>query len=185
MEYKLSVLLCSLPNRLKKYSVIEKLDELSKNKNVQILYIGDNKSMSVGEKRNMLLSLAKGEYVCFVDDDDRVSDDYIDSILDILNSHNVDCINFKASVSINGSDPKICLYSKMYKNINTSDLYYRKPNHLMVWRRTILCKFDHINIGEDTIFGEYMSNIDYSEYCIDKVLYYYDFDSNLTEAQKR
>ena len=34
--------------------------------------------MSVGEKRNKLIHMAKGEYFSFIDDDDLVSEEYVD-----------------------------------------------------------------------------------------------------------
>jgi glycosyltransferase involved in cell wall biosynthesis len=40
--------------------------------------------MMVGAKRNKLLDMAQGEYLCFVDDDDRVFGDYLEKILEAL-----------------------------------------------------------------------------------------------------
>ena len=37
--------------------------------------------MSVGEKRNKLINMAKGEYFSFIDDDDLVSEEYVDQVL--------------------------------------------------------------------------------------------------------
>ena len=181
---KLSILLCSLPIRLKSFSTIEELSRQAEEKDVEILYLGDNQKMSVGEKRNKLLDLAKGEYICFVDDDDRVEHNYIDSILNAINSNNVDCINFLASVRLNNGPAKLCYYSNLFQNVNLEDRYLRQPNHLMVWRKTILSRFPEINIGEDNAFGSDMANKTYTEYCIDSVLYHYDFNSLTTIAQK-
>ena len=47
----------------------------------------DNKKRSVGEKRQDLLNLAKGQYLVFIDDDDRISDDYISSIIQAMNEN--------------------------------------------------------------------------------------------------
>ena len=67
----LSILICTIKSReayLKE--LIEELDYQIQFKEVQVLWLGDNKSMSVGAKRNKLLSIADGEWVCFIDDDD-------------------------------------------------------------------------------------------------------------------
>ena len=99
MNYKLSILICTLSNRTESLKTL--LDELNyqiQSKPVQVLWIGDNKSMSVGEKRNKLLYLADGEYVSFIDDDDMISSTYIDSILDSLNGHKV--VTFKVKKNL-------------------------------------------------------------------------------------
>ena len=182
---KLSILLCSLPNRLKQFSVIEELTKQAKGKPVEILYLGDNWQMKVGEKRNNLIYLATGKYICFVDDDDRVEPNYVSEILKAI-EYEKDCINFQASVSINSSNPLICHYSKEFtENVNLPTKYLRQPNHLMVWKKSIIELFPEINVGEDNKFGADMALKDYSEYNINKVLYHYDFNSNTTEAQKR
>ena len=46
---------------------------------VQLLWLGDNKSMTVGAKRNKLLSIADGDWITFVDDDDVVNSDSFES----------------------------------------------------------------------------------------------------------
>ena len=66
----LSILICTIQSRAEYLK--ELLDELNHQiqfSNVQVLWLGDNKSMSVGTKRNALLSIAEGEWVCFIDDD--------------------------------------------------------------------------------------------------------------------
>ncbi len=49
--------------------------------NVELVFCLDNCEMNIGEKRNLLLSSAKGDYISFIDDDDEVSLDYISSIM--------------------------------------------------------------------------------------------------------
>ena len=42
---------------------------------------------TIGEKRNWLLEQAKGEYVVFVDDDDLVTNNYVQSIMKRMNTN--------------------------------------------------------------------------------------------------
>ena len=48
-----------------------------------------------------MIDLSHGEYVVMVDDDDEVSDDYVEQLLKASMS-NADCICFKVSCSVNG-----------------------------------------------------------------------------------
>ena len=60
---------------------------------VEIRILSDNKEMSVGEKRNKLINMAKGEYFSFIDDDDLVSEEYVDQVLRKLRK-NPDVVTF-------------------------------------------------------------------------------------------
>src|SRR5665213_3420706 len=129
---KLSILICSLQKRLNQLALLaEHLQKQAEGKPVEILWLGDNKTMSVGEKRNKLLAMAKGDYVCFVDDDDWVADDYIESILKGA-EQKPDCICFDAVYSTDEGDTIPVHYS--VNNILNVDEpgkpRLRVPNHL-------------------------------------------------------
>lgn len=51
---------------------------------VEVLVFTDNRCRSIGFKRQALLNIARGDYVCFVDDDDDVSDQFVQAILTAL-----------------------------------------------------------------------------------------------------
>ena len=152
--------------------------------------------MTVGEKRNKLIDIADGEFICFVDDDDRVDPYYVRSIYDAIIHESktpLNLVTFEASVKINNGPSKICKYSPVIQgDYNTEDFYYRLPNHLMVWRKDFVEKFPEINCGEDAQFGKIMKkkleeNGLYQNYTVCeilKVLYHYDFNSTTTETQK-
>ena len=173
---KLTVVLCSLPSRLKRFSTIENVCNQGIKHGVEVLYLGDNWSMTLNRKRNLLIGLARGEYITFVDDDDEVTLDYVETILGALESGR-DCITFQSSVCINGSPAKICYYSKHFENEDLDDRYLRQPNHVMAWRKSIIKPYPDIVRGGDTIFAKEMVDLGYSEFAIDKVLYNYSFVS--------
>src|SRR5688572_23555139 len=81
----LSILVCSVHTRYDNFLLkIEKqlfdqykaLSEPDQHR-VEIVVLTDNKMMMLGHKRNVMVELAQGKYIVFVDDDDRISDDYI------------------------------------------------------------------------------------------------------------
>ena len=90
---KLSILILSIPSRIKQLeALLEKLENQFDDDRVEILVMLDNKSFHIYEKRNELLNMARGEYLCFLDDDDNVADNYIPSILDVLDNETPDVI---------------------------------------------------------------------------------------------
>ncbi|SCM92825.1 Uncharacterized protein BWINRASL_01028 [Bacillus mycoides] len=63
--------------------MIDTLYEQAQNKPVEILVLLENKKRTTGEKRNILVEQAKGEYVAFVDDDEwgtRVSQGIVNQV---------------------------------------------------------------------------------------------------------
>lgn len=185
---RLSILICSVPSRVKEFSILEQLIEQSKGKDVEVLYLGDNWKQSIGEKRNHLVNISKGDYVTFVDDDDRIADNYIDSILNNLR-HRTDVICFRVSITQNkGETWKPVYYSKDFgKDRNYSDRYERLPNHLMVFKRALILKvpFPLKNMGEDFAFARDIKPHLRTETIINKTLYYYNADRETSESFKR
>lgn len=187
---KLSILIPTLESRKEQFKKIS--EELSKqihnkyDNEAIVIYHLDNKEKSVGQKRNELITKANSDYVVFVDDDDRITGDYVKSILDGIESK-ADVITFGVDVSINGGKAKPCIYSKDFtedKNLETH--YERIPNHIMCIKRDIakVVKFPNISNGEGSAWAKKLHPLLETEYKIDKTLYYYDFNSQTTEAQK-
>jgi len=187
---ELSILVCSLPSRLKNFDVIEQLTEQARkfaHKEVEVLYFGDNKHWSVGYKRNVLLNLAGGRYTCFVDDDDKVYPHYVRAIMERIPEGN-DCIPFNAYITTNGHSPKPVDYSIKWKHDEDLKNGYRRiPNHLIPIKSNISkgIRFGHINFGEDKTWAKCVRPFLKTESKIDDFLYTYQFNTQTTEAQKR
>jgi hypothetical protein len=153
---------------------------------VEIIVLTDNKQMTLGHKRNVMVDVAQGIYVVHCDDDDRLSDDYIRTLLDATES-GADIITFLVSVSLNGEPPKICRYSKDYAaDHNTADGYFRLPNHICAVRRDLARKvsFPSIPYGEDSGYSKLLAPLLGTEHAIDRILYHYDYATATTEAQE-
>ena len=156
---------------------------------VEFIYLGDNKTFSVGMKRNIMLRLAQGEFLCFVDDDDKLSGEYVREIYNAIEkSPEADCIVFDVAISQNGGAFLPVKYGiEFSRDRNFSDHFERLPNHLMVIKREIALKVDFPdkNIGEDSSFSRQLVKHIKVQKRINKILYFYVFDTNTTEAQKR
>ena len=155
---------------------------------VEILAFTDNRRRTVGAKRNDMLLLAHGEYVACVDDDDRVSDDYILQLIGAIHEHpDCDCYSFNASVSIDRNQPRLCRYSTLnHSDYNTAITYERRPNHICCVKSSLSAKagFIDMTFGEDSDYASRLYPLIKSEYHIDKTLYFYDYLSAESATQK-
>jgi glycosyltransferase involved in cell wall biosynthesis len=189
----LSILVCSVHTRFdtflpkieaQLFNQYEALSESDQDR-VEIVVLTDNKKQMLGHKRNLMVSMAQGKYIAFVDDDDRIADDYIQSLLTATES-DADSIVFQAEVSLNGEPPKLCYYSKdVHRDHNLKDAYYRIPNHICCVKRSVSLKssFPNVLYGEDAGYGKVLLPYLKTEHKIDKVLYYYDYNVDTTETQ--
>lgn len=190
---KLSILIPSIGARRNTFApkimdaIYSQIDKLKNPSEVQVISISDNQSMTVGNKRNLMVSMSAGDYVCFIDDDDRIADDYIEQIL-AATRHNADTITFIADVSINGQHPKPCVYSLSFKeDSNTASGYQRMPNHICAVKRELAIRtpFPDKMCGEDADYAAMLRPLLKTEHHINKSLYFYDYSDATTETQKK
>lgn len=126
---------------------------------VEIISERDNGKRKTGHKRNILVNRAKGDYVCFVDDDDDVASDYVTRIV-TATKQGADCVGITGRIMWHGKWIAF-VHSLQYKNYSRAKdgTFLRSPNHLNPIRRTIAlrhpftCK-DH---GEDTDYAMAMA----------------------------
>ena len=176
MKPLLSVLIPTVPERMDK--VVTLIKSLSKQNNgkAEILYFGDDRKRTIGAKRNGVLSLARGKYVAFCDDDDRVSGDYISAITQAAEK-DVSVISFRQSAIWNGQHSEV---EFSIKNTNEAfapkSITKRFPWHVCAWRREIAqqCVFSEKNWGEDADWVEQAAAHARNEIHIPRVLHYYE-----------
>ncbi|MBD3408414.1 MAG: glycosyltransferase [Candidatus Lokiarchaeota archaeon] len=184
-KIRLSILICTLDYRHKYLStLIGKLTPQINDKPVELLYLGDNKTRTIGRKRGDLLKLAQGDYVVFIDDDDDVSHEYVDSILQAIES-DPDCVVFDLEIH-HGVNTKLVKYGINTEIKDLSTHYERKVNHLMPVKRSIALKVGYGNEkrGEDRHYAVKLEKHLKTESRIDKVLYIYQYNPRLSETNK-
>lgn len=189
----LSVLICSTHTRYATFGqaiqrqIWQQFEDLSDadRERIEIIMLTDNKAMMLGAKRNVMVDMAQGRYVVFVDDDDRIEPNYLATLLNATQT-GVDVITFLVAVSINGGPAKPCRYSKDYAiDRNTPDRYERLPNHICCIRKEVAARvsFPNVLYGEDSAYSKLLVPHLKSEYHINRVLYHYDYDQATTETQ--
>jgi hypothetical protein len=189
----LSVCIPSLPSRIDKLiKLYTKLNNQSFNygKKVEIISLLDNKNMSVGKKRKNLFNIANGLYVCQIDDDDDVVDDFISTLIPIIeNNKKEEVISYDQECSIDGR--KLVVDSSIIYPLSDdfidNNVMYRYPWHWCCWRNDIakIANFYDCNGIEDSIFTKSLKSKVSTEIKLNKIMCYYNFDTNKTESPQR
>jgi glycosyltransferase involved in cell wall biosynthesis len=191
----LSVLMCSVDTRYRtlalrmqdmlwtQYGNLPPVDQLR----VEILILTDNRIMTIGAKRNLLVKAARGRYVQFVDDDDRLDDEALATVL-AATASNADVITFPVMVRLGGGPARICRYSKDFgHDHNTPTGFKRLPNHICAVKRRLAqrTRFPEICMGEDADYARRLLPLLKTEHAIEKPLYFYDYDPRTSECRRR
>lgn len=176
----LSILVPTMPKREWMLAgIVRELERQAvRHDDVEVLVLRDNLRMNLGSKRNKLISIAAGKYVSFVDDDDRVSPDYVDEIVHaVKTSPDVDVVCFLAEVSGHSPTPFVTRFHPTNTNQETPNK--RLPNHLCAWRKELAASVKYrtdVLYGEDVEWPIMTAPLIKTHVSIEKVLYYYDFD---------
>lgn len=183
MSLKLSLLILTIPSRKHFFVRIKNIladqvmpwfDE------IEILTDG-REGISIGEKRNTLVQRAKGEYLCFIDDDDRVSSHYVANLMIGIES-GADVCSLKGTITENSRNPKTFIHSLRYDSwFEKDNIYYRNNNHLNCIKSSIAkqMKFPEANHGEDHDYSKQLLNsgLIKTEHWIEDTIYFYEYVS--------
>lgn len=182
---KLSILICTIPQRTDYYTSLmhelrRQIQDLNAWDEMEIL-TDDRLYISIGEKRNHLLSIADGDYLAFVDDDDRISKNYLQLLLEGI-ATNPDCCSLVGEIAEDGKNPKKFIHSLKYTSWFEQDgIYYRNNNHLNTIRSSIAKQmtFPKTSHGEDKSYSDQLreSGLLKKEYWIENTIYFYDYRS--------
>lgn len=126
--------------------------------NVKIIH---QENMGVAKTRNKGIELAKGKYVAFIDCDDMIMPNYIETLLDAIDKYDTDVINF------NWYDM-------------TEHQEVRKPHNYAPWKaiykKEVMPRFVEFRKygAEDVDFQGEIDSGKYSITYLDKLLYFYN-----------
>jgi glycosyltransferase involved in cell wall biosynthesis len=190
----LSILICTVPQR-KEFlrRLCESLHNqlaCSKYKDVvEIIVAEDDFKITTGQKRNILIEKSIGKYVCFIDDDDTISDNYISALLPILEKDTYDCVGWKFRFVFYG-EPIGPLGTISLQNTEWLDTIERlcKPIcHLSQVRAHIAAsvKFPDRSHGEDALWSKEICKLLKNEYFLDELMYNYQACPNFSIAEKK
>ena len=150
----------------------------------------NNGGPSIGVKRQQLLEEASGDYISYVDDDDKISENYISLILDAIKTE-PDVVGIHLLHYDHGNHTGMTYHSLKYKawenlkhpEIPNMSLYLRYPNHLNPVKREHALKVGFIdsNHGEDSDYSHRLQEYLKTEEYIEEPIYTYLFVSDKGE----
>jgi len=156
---------------------------------VEVIVNSDNGEKSVGQKRNEIISAARGKFVSFVDDDDLISEEYCKLIVDAIKSDDdLDCIGFAGMYYVNGIERMVFKHANAYGGHfkDNDGIQYRPINHLNPVRSEIakLIGFPDKDFGEDSDYCDrlFKSGLLKKEKIIDSIMYHYYWAQEVTRT---
>lgn len=182
MEITLSILICSVDTEERQIKLKKLINELHRqiSKNfaeevIEIIIDTDNMEKSVGKKRNDLIEKAQGEFICFIDDDDFVSENYLSTILHHLNS-GIDILLIAIEHIENGINKPKIIPSLYIDNLNTGEAVLKTNHfHLCPHKKSIAKNvlFECINFAEDMMYSQKMVRHIINSHTIYEPIYIY------------
>ena len=165
---------------------------------IEIIFLRDNKEMTIGHKRQLLNEMAKGKYVVQWDDDDWIHPNGIDMIMEGIKS-DADVISYNYSCDIPLDDKskyprKVSIEHQNFHNTETN-LLMVTPDPKNPIKREIVnkVKFDDVSHSEEYFFKLDVRKYLKTEYKIDEDVYQilnrsgesYDFQKRYNLKPKR
>ena len=127
-----SVLIPTIPGREAKLqalvqSIHEKVNRICPNIRLEVVVGFDNKEQSIGMKRESMLQSAQGKYVAFIDDDDNITDAYIEDLRDTIHN-SIPVMRLRGQ--INQYTFTHSIENKLTDPMARNGVFLRPPNHL-------------------------------------------------------
>jgi hypothetical protein len=196
---QLSVLIVSVSDRLN--SLQKLLNNLNEQKTkagfenrCEVLCLLDDKSMSIGMKRSILLQHARGEFFTFIDDD-NVTEHYLTTLLSAIDEDSsIDVIAFKQLCSFPDGTPCFVVDADMNNGVDEyipfmgpwKNEYKRLCWHWCVFR-TSVCRdvsFDDVSMYEDQLWLIKVRQCLKRQFKINRVLHLYCFMNSDSQSLK-
>ena len=151
-EYEVEIICVNDGTPDQSFEILRKyISELDINLGSKFLFIEqENKGLS--EARNTGINIANGEYIAFIDSDDKIYPEYLEKILNLIDNENFDILDFNIKTSNN------ILISTQICDINAGQLEkVFKAGNWFAWARVYNKK---IFLGYRFTNGIYYEDID-------------------------
>lgn len=183
-KQKLDRLLCELTKQIEAIKQHEMLGIVEAVFDDSISFLDGG--LSIGKKREKLVKLATGKYLCFLDDDESIAPNYVESLLRLCN-FDLDICTFRAISKLETAwglvDMRLAY--KLNDQFTPEHTIRRMPFHMCPVRSEFakLYEFEDINNAEDSRWMEQVLAHCTTEAHTDKILFQYNHGQH-SEADK-
>lgn len=159
---KLSICIIALVEREPNLSVlINQLVQQPRFDECELIVIYDSGNLRPGDKRNRTLEAARGDYVCCIDDDDRVAPDYIPRILEAIDT-GADAVAIRGNC-VDGAGTTVAFDYRLDGEEGEwiGNTIWRYPGHLCPIKREIAKRatFPSVQRGEDLTWSSQLRDL--------------------------
>lgn len=151
------------------------LPQVQKHPDVRVTIRMYDEQLALGDNRQQMRVAASGDYINFIDDDDIVPDDYVDTILPLLDG--IDYVGFRLQCFIDGEPHSKTFHSLKYPEWNSDqDGAYRDISHVNpILRTKALSATMEGGFGEDHRWADALreKKVLKTEHYIDRIMYLY------------
>lgn len=171
--------------------------QIGERTNIEVLAMLDMKTMPLGTKRNKLIAAAQGDYIVFLNDDDEIADNWVETVDRYIRSnHGTDVFSIRAEccqrktpeskwgIVWNMATSLQCKPYGTYIDLAIGTVFLHRPAMWCIWKREIAAsaQFPAKNYGEDTEWMEQVCANAKTEVVIPQVLYRYYADDRTSEC---
>jgi hypothetical protein len=124
---------------------------------VEVLWEEDERELTLGAKRNLLMDRCTGTYHCFIDDDDILAPYFLKSFVPMIQSGiDYDCASFVGAHYERGVFTKLFNHSLFFTEwFETEERYFRSPSPMNMLKTSIVrqVRYKDIRDTEDHEFS--------------------------------
>lgn len=167
---------------------VELMRQIGDRTDVRVIWLGDNSRpgnwmFKTGTKRQIIHAATTARYCTWLDDDDWIAPDYIESIMDAIANHDgVDVIVFDQLCQINDEQKPTRVGLEYIGKGDTAGTQYRGPWLWCVWKGSLFraVRFQDIRMIEDSEWCRYAWMLAKTQHRIEKTLHFYCYQHQRT-----
>jgi hypothetical protein len=200
VDYKLSILIPTIPERQSKFDYLR--EEVRRQAAacykihpvlgvVEIVVDNSKKftegGITIGAKRQNLITEANGEYLCFLDDDEAVSPDYVETLLRLCwEKPDIGTFNNLSKLDNYWMVVRMSLHTRDNEQARPG-IIKRRPWHICPVRSSIAKKysFPDSNYGEDWVWFEQVLKDCKKEFHYENIIHQYNFSKVNSQADNK